>query len=116
MPFFNRCFLTLFAILFGLTIKAQTVYITPTGAKYHLATCRMVKNVSKEITLIEAGERGLSPCKICSPQNVTSANALTIHKAKGQSSSVQCSGLTKAGTRCRHMTGIGNGFCFQHQK
>src|SRR3954469_2096449 len=116
MPLLKTSLLTLIALLFGLLIKVQTVYITPSGAKYHLATCGMVKNVSKEITLIEAGERGLSPCKICSPQNVPSANALTIHKARGQGSSVQCSGFTKAGTRCRHMTSIGNGFCFQHQK
>src|SRR5690349_8167252 len=110
MPFFKTSFLTFFALLFGFLLKAQTVYITPSGAKYHLGTCHMVKNVSKEITLIEAGERGLLPCKICNPQNITSSKTFTIHKARGEGESVQCSGMTKAGARCKHMTRIGNGF------
>jgi hypothetical protein len=116
MPFLKTSFVTLFALLFGLLLKAQTVYITPSGTKYHLASCRMVKNVSKEITIIEAGERGLSPCKICSPQDISSSNTFTIHKARGQGKSVRCSGLTIAGTRCKHMTSIADRFCFQHLK
>ena len=56
----------LFLILFfGLQLKAQTVYKTPSGSKYHLASCKMVKNVSSEISLSKASELGLSPCKIC---------------------------------------------------
>jgi hypothetical protein len=27
---------------------------------------------------------------------------------------VQCKGITQSGTRCRHVTRIANGYCFQH--
>ena len=53
---------------------SQTVFKTPSGAKYHLSTCRMVKNVSQEITVVEAKELGLTPCKICNPENIYAAN------------------------------------------
>lgn len=104
----------LILLLLTTTVKAQDVYKTPSGAKYHLATCRMVKNVSEKITLAEAAKLGLAPCKICAPDWV--AGALQKPKnTQGQSGTVQCSGYTKAGNRCKHMTGIGNGYCYQHQ-
>ena len=74
----------------------------------------MVKNVSQEITITQAGEMGLQPCKICKPQTISGANAFSSNKAKGQSNTVQCKGTTKAGNRCKHMTSIANGYCFQH--
>ena len=100
-------------LLFSFSLKAQTVYKTPSGEKYHLATCRSVKNVSEEITIAKANELGLGPCKICKPPV---SLAQTPHKtAQGQNTTVQCSGFTKAGTRCKHMTAIANGYCYQHQ-
>ena len=107
-------FRLLILLLLSISAKAQEVYKTPSGAKYHLATCRMVKNVSEKITLAEAAKLGLAPCKICAPVFIAGA----IQKPKvtqGQSGTVQCSGKTKAGNRCKHMTGIGNGYCYQHQ-
>jgi hypothetical protein len=101
-------------LLLPLSIKAQTVFKTPSGAKYHLATCRMVKNVSEEISVSKAKELGLQPCKICNPQNIYAAGT-TPHKAQGQNVTVQCKGFTKAGSRCKHMTSIANGYCYQHQ-
>jgi hypothetical protein len=38
-------------LLFTISLNAQTVYKTPSGAKYHLANCRTVKNVSEAITI-----------------------------------------------------------------
>ena len=101
-------------LLLSVSLKAQTVYKTPSGAKYHLATCRMVKNVSEQITVSQVKELGLQPCKICNPQNIYASGSST-NKAQGQNTTVQCKGLTKAGTRCKHMTSIGNGYCYQHQ-
>ena len=115
MRFYKTYILLLFALLFSISSNAQTVYKTPSGAKYHLATCRMVKNVSEEITIAKAMELGLEPCKICSPQNIYAVVMPTNNKAQGESETVQCKGLTKAGTRCKHMTKIANGYCFQHQ-
>ena len=101
-------------LLLSLSVKSQSVYKTPSGAKYHLASCRMVKNVSEEITLTEASELGLLPCKICQPPTSSTSNLVTKKKANGQSNTVQCKGTTKAGNRCKHMTSIANGYCFQH--
>ena len=74
----------------------------------------MVKNVSKEITQQQARDLGLQPCKICNPGNINGSGASAPHKAQGQNSTVQCKGYTKSGTRCKHMTSIANGYCFQH--
>lgn len=101
-------------LLLSVSLKAQTVYKTPSGEKYHLATCRMVKNVSEEITVTKAKELGLQPCKICKPSDIY-AGGSSSGKAKGSSSTVQCKGLTRAGSRCKHMTRIANGYCYQHQ-
>ena len=104
----------LILLLLSVSVKGQTVYKTPSGAKYHLAICRMVKNVSEQITVDKARELGLQPCKICNPQNIYVSGS-SSNKAKGQSVTVQCKGITKSGTRCKHMTRIANGYCFQHQ-
>ncbi len=101
-------------LLLSVSLKAQTVFKTPSGTKYHLATCRMVKNVSEQITVNKAKELGLQPCKICNPQNIY-ASGSSPNKAQGQNVTVQCKGFTKAGTRCKHMTSIANGYCYQHQ-
>ena len=104
------------AILLMLSFNAcgQSVYKTTYGAKYHLASCRMVENVSQRISLQEAGQLGLMPCKICKPTFQTVGIA-PIKIVEGESNTVQCNGYTKAGSRCRHKTGIGNGYCYQHQ-
>jgi len=107
-------FKVIILLLISASVKAQTVYKTPSGAKYHLATCRMVKNVSEEITIAKAKDLGLEPCKICNPQNIYTSGSST-NKAQGQSVTVQCKGTTKAGSRCKHMTSIANGYCYQHQ-
>lgn len=93
--------------------SAQLVYKTPSGAKYHLASCHMVKNASTKISLSEARGMGLEPCKICKP--ATLPGAPSNKPAQGESNTVQCKGQTKAGARCKHMTSIGNGYCYQHQ-
>ena len=42
-------------------------------------------------------------------------NAAALMDAAKGYVTVQCKGLTKSGTRCKHMTRIANGYCFQHQ-
>ncbi len=101
-------------LLFSVAVKAQTVYKTPSGAKYHIASCRMVTNVSEKLTLNDAVEKGLTPCKICSPPTSKRSNLHQQNSPKGESQTVQCKANTKAGTRCKHKTKIANGFCFQH--
>lgn len=107
------------AICISSDALSQSVYKTPSGKKYHLATCRMVKNVSKQITLQEATKLGLGPCSICKPpsaaSNASVDNLKSTTKAQGTAKGVQCKGITKAGKRCKHLTKIANGYCFQHQ-
>lgn len=100
---------------------AQELYKTPSGQKYHLASCRMVENVSMKLLTSEAiKEFGLEPCKICKPPLLAgSKTPLTLgssNKAVGVANTVQCKGITKKGTRCLHRTSIANGYCFQHVK
>jgi hypothetical protein len=97
------------------SLHAQTVYKTPSGKKYHLASCHMVKNVSEALEVKKAVEIGLEPCQICRPATIRSST-IVINKPQGETKKTkQCLGYTKAGSRCRHMTNIGNGYCFQHQ-
>jgi hypothetical protein len=100
--------------LFSATVVGQHVFKTPSGTKYHTSTCHIVKNVSEEITLSQAAQSGLQPCKICKPEVYAAAQPI-VHKAQGQDKGVQCKGKTKAGNRCKHYTKIANGYCFQHQ-
>lgn len=93
-------------LLIGIQITAQDVYKTPSGEKYHLATCRMVKNVSEKISVPKAKLLGLEACKICKPHNIYSLALISADKESGQGKSVQCKGITKAGSRCKHMTRI----------
>lgn len=101
-------------LLLSVVASSQSIYKTPYGKKYHLGSCHMVKNVSERITPQRAHELQLEPCKICRP-DLNHLKPSTENKAKGQGISVQCHGITKAGTRCKHNTRIANGYCFQHQ-
>jgi hypothetical protein len=49
------------------TPQTEIVYRTPSGEKYHTATCSYVKGKAIPITLREAKEKGLTPCKVCHP-------------------------------------------------
>lgn len=49
------------------TPVAGVVYRTPSGKKYHLATCSYVKGKAIPTSLKEAKEMGLTPCKVCHP-------------------------------------------------
>ena len=102
-------------LLFSVPMLAQTVYKTPSGEKYHAGTCRMVKNSSEKLSISEAVDLGLDPCKICklaAIRKITSGS-----KAQGEKAiTTQCKGKTKKGTRCKHRTSIANVYCFQHQE
>lgn len=105
----------LFFFLISIGISAQTVYKTPSGEKYHLSSCRMVKNVSSQLPLDKALRSGLSPCKICNPPFRPTLGIISKpKKTAGTNSLNQCFAKTKTGARCKRKTRIGNDFCFQH--
>jgi len=106
-----------FLLLCVVRSQGQDLYKTPSGKKYHLASCRMVVNVSKKlINNDDLANSNLQPCKICNPPARQSLvnNDSGNNKAVGESASVQCHGYTQAGTRCAHKTRIANGYCYQH--
>lgn len=45
--------------------KAQTVYVTESGKKYHTKNCDVAKTGKKGIELSEAKKQGYEPCKVC---------------------------------------------------
>lgn len=55
------------------TMTIEKVYVTPNGAKFHLKTCRTLKNSNEviEINLEDAKSKGYEPCKVCKPMLVT---------------------------------------------
>jgi hypothetical protein len=55
----------LFVALSFSKVKAQTVYITESGKKYHAKNCSLVKTGKKGIDLKEAQKEGYEPCKFC---------------------------------------------------
>lgn len=100
---------------------SQTVYVTKTGKKYHDSDCVHLKRSSISISLEEAVERGYDACKVCKPigtQNTGTKNNFvdkpSIGESRSSSSSVQCSGRTKKGSRCKRMTSNSSGRCYQH--
>jgi hypothetical protein len=109
--------IVIFMVFFSLTLSAQSVFKTPYGQKYHLGSCRMVENVSRQL-LDEADIRDsrLEPCKICRPPQPDKLMVMqpSPSKAVGVGESVQCKGKTQKGTRCKHKTKIANGYCYQH--
>lgn len=62
-------FLLLYFSLFqyGYAQKEVHVYVTKTGKKYHVETCRYLKYSKKEITLQTALTLDYEPCLVCSP-------------------------------------------------
>ena len=119
----NRILLIVGFILSLSTVAVgQSVYKTPSGKKYHTATCRYVKNVSTKLTIAQAQQIGLTPCSQCRPgqanssSNTSSGLGIKKGEASGvRSTSVQCRGITKKGARCKRMTKNVNGYCFQHE-
>lgn len=118
----KRSLLLLIAFLTITTsgVFAQTVYITKTGEKYHVGDCRYLKYSKYSIDLKNAIQRGYDACGVCRPPTQVSSSS-TIRKtttaSNGQAKraiSVQCSGTTQAGARCKRMTKSSNGYCWQH--
>ena|SRR5690606_12405165 len=117
--------LILFLLIGSVSIKAQTVYLTKTGEKYHEKNCHHLRKSSISISLEDAKDRGYEPCKHCKPittiqrrqtpststTNSTQINSTTTQKT---SVSVQCSATTQNGARCKRMTTNANGRCWQH--
>jgi len=109
-----KLYFSLMLIVLSTISYSQTVYVTKNGKKYHTENCRYNKN-SLAISLPDASNRGYEPCSICNPPtNYTNRQSLKNTRTTPQSTSSQCTGLTKSGNRCKHLTKSSNGKCYQH--
>ncbi len=98
-------FLFLLVLLMaGLAIntKAQKVYVSSKGEKYHTADCKLSGDANS-LTLAAAKKAGKTACAMCKPDEHL------------KDKMVQCSGKTADGTQCKRMTGSKEGKCFQHK-
>lgn len=44
-----------------------TVYVTESGERYHLSSCRTLRGGGHPISLADAKRRGYTPCRVCQP-------------------------------------------------
>ena len=113
------------SILLGLLTTvgfSQTVYITKTGKKYHIESCRYLRSSSIPISLSEALNRYYDACSVCAPPTKPSipsqnpsrpSSPKTEPKESPQRKENRCSAITKAGNQCSR-TSRSNGLCWQH--
>ncbi len=60
------CFTLLVMAVYAAT---GSVYVTSSGKKYHLRSCRTIARSKQvtELTVEQARARGYEPCKVCHP-------------------------------------------------
>src|SRR5690606_19511503 len=77
----KHLFIIFFLLVSSTSIKAQIVYITKTGEKYHQRSCQHLKKSSLTISLEDAKNRGYEPCKVCRPTTVITQKAANTRAA-----------------------------------
>ena len=122
-PIFNvrlltRASLLICSLLFvSIFTFGQTVYVTNTGTKYHTDGCRYLSKSKIATSFDKALERGFTACSVCKPSVSSTKQGIVQNESApiNNSSSAQCSAMTKAGNRCSRSTKESNGRCWQHQ-
>lgn len=51
-------------------LKAQTVFVTETGKKYHVKNCSLLNGSKKSLSLQEARKKGYDACKACKADEI----------------------------------------------
>ena len=116
----NALLAFLFFLGGAITVHAQSVYVTKTGTKYHKESCFHLKDSKKEIEFKKVKTLNYSACKHCKPIGFESETPKSsnlkpqVKSAPKNSGTVQCSGKTKAGARCKRKTTNSDGRCYQH--
>ena len=106
----------------------ETVYVTKSGTKYHVAGCRSLSKSQIPMTLKEAAAR-YGACSICRPPSLADTGAAAaplpvtssprqtaIPAPTPKASSQQCAATTKAGSRCKRTASPGSAYCWQHDR
>lgn len=91
------------------------VVITRTGAKYHVAGCRTLRNGGIASTLGEASRR-FGPCAVCRPPVLVSAaeGTATLSPQAPAVRATRCQATTRAGRQCSRNAKAGSSYCWQH--
>ncbi len=106
-----------------------TVYVTKSGACYHVAGCRSLSRSAIPMSLAEAAAR-YRPCSVCRPPLSSAGAASAAPPSSRQRTEVapaprgpsasggsgQCQAITKKGTRCSRQAKAGSSYCWQHQR
>lgn len=75
----------LFVLLFfALASKAQTVYVSENGKKFHKKNCDLAKTGKKSIELRDAKKQGYEACKHCKPEEATEPKKQKASAPKGK--------------------------------
>jgi len=99
----KKLLLFTFFIVLAYGAKAQTVYASEKGAKYHTADCNLSGD-AVDIKLADAKKKGKGPCGVCKPDDHL------------KDKTTQCKGVTADKSRCKRMTASKTGKCYQHAK
>lgn len=97
----KKLFLLMLFVGLVVAAKAQTVYASAKGTKYHTADCNLSGD-AVDIKLADAKKKGKGACGVCKPDE----------HLKDKVS--QCAGLTADKSRCKRMTASKGGKCYQH--
>jgi len=114
----------------GSTNANVTVYVTKSGACYHVAGCRSLSRSAIPMSLADAAAR-YRPCSVCGPPVPPAAGGAGASPPRSSSRSEvrptprepessggggQCQAITKKGTRCSRQAKAGSSYCWQHQR
>lgn len=112
----------LFILVTSVLVSAQTCYITKTGSKYHTEHCRYLKYSKYSTDLDTAIKYGYIACRVCKPtrQNLKRSSLKGGYTQPSLNpqyncTTVQCSGITQKGRRCKNRTKDCSGRCHHHR-
>jgi hypothetical protein len=95
-------------------VIGDTVYVTPSGKKYHRAGCRLLSENKTALPLSQA-RLEYEPCRLCidapfAPEKISPV------ESDGKKVTTQCIAQTQSGSRCKREAEPGSKYCWQHRR
>jgi hypothetical protein len=91
----------------------DTVYVTPSGEKYHHANCRLLSQNKSALPLWKA-HLLYSPCRLCIAAPITPQTDSSLEQ-NVKKIATQCIAKTKNGERCKREAELESKYCWQHR-
>ncbi|MCI0692179.1 thermonuclease family protein [candidate division KSB1 bacterium] len=95
-------------------VASDTVYVTPSGKKYHRAGCRLLSANKTALPLSQARLEH-EPCRLCTDAPIAPKKILPL-ESSGKKVTAQCLGQTRSGNRCKRKAETGSKYCWQHRR